>query len=297
MTFSLLCLLLVGCGREEAPEPTAISTATPCPVPTVTMTEAPAPQLDYPELAARLDGEELGQVYTVGETVFLPMHSLCDKLGFALSFEENETGLEAMLGTLELKAEAGQGYMNASGRYLYIPEGWIAADGGLWLSLDAACRLLGVNYNNTDAFMELDAAGAKLLHAGEDYYDIHFDMELVYWLPQIINAEARGQPLEGMIAVGNVVMNRMESELFPERITDVLYDREYAIQFEPVQNGSIKAQPDEMAYIAAWLCFEGYNMVEDCLYFVNPAYGSGWFDRDLQLYKAIGEHNFYRLKD
>ena len=136
-----------------------------------------------------------------------------------------------------------------------------------------------------------------MLLAGEDYYDTHFDMELVYWLPQIINAESRGQPLEGMIGVGNVVMNRMESELFPSRITSVLYDREYAIQFEPVQNGSIKSEPEEMAYIASWLCLEGYNTVEDCLYFVNPAYGSGWFDRDLELYKAIGEHNFYRLKD
>jgi len=289
---SLLCLLS-GCGREAAlpAAETAEPTATAMP------TAEPLPQLAYPELAASLGGEGLSQVYAVDGAVFLPMHSICDVLGFALRFEGDAAALEAELDGLELIAQAGQDYLCASGRYLYIPEGWIVQDGGLWLPLDAVCRLLGLNYNNVDGCIELDSAAAKVMLAGEDYYDTHFDMELVYWLPQIINAEAKGQPLEGMIGVGNVVMNRMESELFPSRITSVLYEREYAIQFEPVQNGSIKAQPDEMAYIAAWLCLEGYNTVEDCLYFVNPAYGSAWFDRDLELYKAIGEHNFYKLKD
>ena len=122
-------------------------------------------------------------------------------------------------------------------------------------------------------------------------------MELLYWLPQIINAEAKGQPMAGMIGVGNVVMNRIASDKFPNSVTSVLYERDYAIQFEPVQNGSIKAQPDERAYIAAYLCLEGYNTVGESLFFVNPAYGSGWFDRDLQLVKVFGDHNFYNYKE
>lgn len=275
----------------------ALSAAPSSPPPTVAVSEKPAPRLDYPEISATLDGEELGQVYLVEEQIFLPMHSLCEYLGFALSFQADEAELSARIGELELRAEAGSDYMEVSGRYLYIPEGWVSGDGGLWLSLDAVCRLLGLEAQPSDGLLLLDAAGAKMLQAGADYYDIHFDMELTYWLPQIINAEAKGQPLEGMIGVGNVVMNRMDSELFPSKITSVLFDRQYAIQFEPVQNGSIKSQPCEEAYIASYLCLEGYNTVGQSLYFVNPAFGSGWFDRDLELYKVIGDHNFYVLKD
>ena len=290
---ALLGLLLAGCGRDEAPAPVAV----PSPTATAEPTAPPEPELEYPGAEAMLDGEALGQAYTVEDTVFLPMHSLCGMLGFALSFEGDESALRASLEGLEISAEAGQGYMQADGRYLYIPEGWLCGDGGLWLPLDAACRLLGINYNIVDGRVDLNAAGAEVLRGGEDHYDLNFDMELIYWLPQIINAEAKGQPLEGMIGVGNVVMNRMESEDFPSKITSVLYDREYAIQFEPVSNGSIKAEPCEEAYIAAYLCLEGYNTVGESLYFVNPAYGSAWFDRDLELYKVIGDHNFYKLKD
>lgn len=270
---SLLCLLLTGCGREESFAP--LSTEFPAPIATPAPTETPAAELRY----------------DVAEFPLLPMHELCPALGYELEIESEQRVLIEGRALEYFPA----GYLCFDGRYLYAPEGWRQQGDELWLEADAAVKLL--NLRQEDGLVIADAGLSKLLSGGEDYYDIHFDMELTYWLPQIINAESRGQPLEGMIGVGNVVMNRMESELFPSKITSVLYEREYAIQFEPVQNGSIKAEPDEEAYIAAYLCLEGYNTVGESLYFVNPAFGSGWFDRDLQLYKAIGDHNFYVLKD
>jgi spore germination cell wall hydrolase CwlJ-like protein len=38
---------------------------------------------------------------------------------------------------------------------------------------------------------------------------------------------------------------------------------------------------------------DGYNTVGDSLYFVNPSYGSAWFDSTLKFNLAIGDHNFY----
>ena len=49
--------------------------------------------------------------------------------------------------------------------------------------------------------------------------------------------------------------------------------------------------------IASYLVLEGANVVGDCLYFVNPAYGSAWFDNTLELRATIGHHNFYADKD
>ena len=49
----------------------------------------------------------------------------------------------------------------------------------------------------------------------------------VYWLSRIISAESRGEPLEGQIAVGNVVLNRVRSSAYPNTIYGVIFDRKH----------------------------------------------------------------------
>ena len=46
----------------------------------------------------------------------------------------------------------------------------------------------------------------------------------VYWLSHIINAEAGNQPMDGQIAVGNVVLNRVADERFPNSVKEVVFD-------------------------------------------------------------------------
>ena len=116
----------------------------------------------------------------------------------------------------------------------------------------------------------------------------------LFWLTQIISAEAKYQPLAGMIGVGNVVLNRVESKDFPDTVFDVVFDVSRVVQFEPVSTGGIYAEPDPLSCVAARLCLEGYCTVEDSLYFVNPSKGSDWFDKALEKVTSIGQHNFYK---
>ena len=144
------------------------------------------------------------------------------------------------------------------------------------------------------ARLELSTDKLAVISGGANYYELNYDAELLYWLPQIINAEAKFEPLAGQIGVGNVVMNRLSSPDFPDTIFEVIYDTEHTIQFEPISTGGIFMEPTEQATIAAYLCLEGCSTVGDCLYFVNPDYGSGWFDSSLELVETIGHHNFYK---
>jgi N-acetylmuramoyl-L-alanine amidase len=54
--------------------------------------------------------------------------------------------------------------------------------------------------------------------------------------------EARGEPLEGMIAVANVIVNRMKSQWFPTKACDVVYQRKqfswtlFPSKLEPVED-------------------------------------------------------------
>lgn len=115
-----------------------------------------------------------------------------------------------------------------------------------------------------------------------------------YWLSRIIYAESGAEPLEGQIAVGNVVVNRVESGEFPDSIPAVVFDCETAIQFEPVANGTIYQEPSEQSMEAARLVLAGENTVGNALYFYAPALSQGAWINDSRTYQqTIGCHRFY----
>ena len=116
----------------------------------------------------------------------------------------------------------------------------------------------------------------------------------LYWLARIIYAEAGGESMEGMIAVGNTILNRVESDLYPDTIYDVIFDRKYTVQYEPVLNGTIYNTPSADAYEAARRCLEGENVVGDCLFFLNPRKATNfWIVKNRDFYRSIGNHDFY----
>lgn len=112
----------------------------------------------------------------------------------------------------------------------------------------------------------------------------------VYMLAQIIYAEAKGEPYNGKIAVGNVILNRVKSEQFPDTIRGVIFQNG---QFSPVSDGSIYNQPNETSLRAAKEVLNGKKVVgSDALYFYNPRTATdGWiFSRPT--ITQIGNHRF-----
>ena len=188
---------------------------------------------------------------------------------------------------------AGSGeYAVVNGRYFYLPDGLYELGGELLWPLSAVAKMFGcsVSWDAASGSVNLDLTDIEPLESGETYYD----EQDVYWLSRIIYAESGNQPLAGQIGVGNVVLNRVESALFPDSVFEVIFDRSYGVQFSPVESGTIYAQPDEEAAAAARLCLEGYNTAGGSLYFVNPDIGAGyWFAANLTFVTSIGDHDFY----
>lgn len=112
----------------------------------------------------------------------------------------------------------------------------------------------------------------------------------VYLLAQIIHAEAKGEPYNGKLAVGNVVLNRVNSMQFPNSIEKVIFQRG---QFSPVMDGSIYNKPSSESLKAAQEVLSGKRIFGDeVLFFYNPKVStSGWiFTRETVL--EIGNHRF-----
>ena len=118
--------------------------------------------------------------------------------------------------------------------------------------------------------------------------------DALYWLSRIISAESRGEPLEGKIAVGNVVLNRVNSPLFPNSIYDVIFDGRWGGQFEPVRNGTIYDIPTADSVLAARLCLAGVSTAGESLYFLAPALTNNHWTMETRTYvTTIGAHWFY----
>jgi len=116
------------------------------------------------------------------------------------------------------------------------------------------------------------------------------NMDDVYLLAKIIHAEAKGEPLEGKIAVGNVILNRAKLRHFPDTVRDVIFQKG---QFQPVSNGSIYQKPDPESIKAAVMAYQK-NVVGNALYFYNPALTEDRWIRSRQVVKRIGNHVFAR---
>ena len=118
----------------------------------------------------------------------------------------------------------------------------------------------------------------------------------LYWLARIIHAEAEGEPYQGKLAVGNVVMNRVQSSLFPNTVKGVIFDYFNTIpQFSPVADGTIYNTPNQDSIKAAREALNGAKPVADCMYFFNPDKSEGtWIVRNKTYYTRIGNHVFYR---
>jgi len=112
--------------------------------------------------------------------------------------------------------------------------------------------------------------------------------EDLYLLAQIIHAEAKGEPYEGKLAVGNVIHNRVKSKQFPNSIRDVIFQKG---QFQPVMNGSIYNDPSEESIRAA---MESYhtNIIGPALYFYNPTLSTDTWITTRKTIKRIGSHVF-----
>jgi len=120
------------------------------------------------------------------------------------------------------------------------------------------------------------------------------DNDAIYWLSKIIEAEATGEPYIGKVAVGEVILNRVKSEDFPNTIWGVIFDDNFGIQFEPVKNGTIYNTPSEESINAAKDALSGSKNIGDCLYFLNPKIAKNpWIINNRQYYTTIANHDFY----
>ncbi len=110
-----------------------------------------------------------------------------------------------------------------------------------------------------------------------------------YLLARIISAEARGEPYSGQVAVGAVVLNRVDHPSFPNTIAGVIYQRG---AFTALDDGQFDQPIADSAYRAAREALAGSDPTGGCIYYYNPQTATNAWIRTLPITTRIGKHVF-----
>lgn len=108
-------------------------------------------------------------------------------------------------------------------------------------------------------------------------------------LARLISAEARGEPYEGQVAVGAVVLNRVNHASFPNTISDVIYQ---SGAFSCLYDGQFDEPVAESAYRAAQDALNGWDPSGGAVYYFNPATATSAWIWSRPLIVEIGKHRF-----
>ena len=108
-------------------------------------------------------------------------------------------------------------------------------------------------------------------------------------LARVISAEARGEPYSGQVAVGAVILNRVEHPSFPNTVAGVVYQPG---AFTCMVDGQIDQPVADSAYRAARDALNGADPSGGAIYYFNPSTATSAWIWSRPLIKVIGSHRF-----
>lgn len=140
--------------------------------------------------------------------------------------------------------------------------------------------------NLTLAALGIQPAGSSGLSTGSSGGNKDGDE---YLLARLISAEARGEPYEGQVAVGAVVLNRVAHVSFPNSISGVVYQPG---AFSCMYDGQFDQPISESAYRAARDALNGWDPSGGAIYYFNPNTATSAWIWSRPAIVTIGEHRF-----
>lgn len=215
------------------------------------------------------------------DTVYISLFHVAAALRPSLTLTWNGNEMLLTDDGLSLSAKPDNCYLKANDRYLYIPGGVkVDQNRTLLVPLDTLANVFGASVSRIDSNIQVSSS-SSLLTSGADFYD----SAAVDLLARVITNESGNQPMDGKIAVGNVILNRVNSSVFPNTLSEVIY--------QPGQfPGTTKNPPNSESVIAAKLCLEGAVVLDNAYWFSGSSV-SCWASRNKNLVATIGGHAFY----
>jgi N-acetylmuramoyl-L-alanine amidase len=249
---------------------------------------------NYEHIPVNIAGKDLAdKALLINDTTYVTLRSFSDALtNVKISYNGWQRRAEVVAQGLLLSATDGAYVVEANGRALFsMTPVVIMSNGKMYVPVRTLAKAYGVSVLWQNDTRTVNIRGAfSPLESAETFYD----KDELYWLSRIINAESRGEPMLGQIAVGNVVLNRVKHRDYPATIYGVIFDRKHGVQFSPVLDGSIYKEPTYSSTLSAKIVLEGFTLSERALFFLAPKIAqSNWIVSNRTYLFTVGNHDFY----
>ena len=116
-----------------------------------------------------------------------------------------------------------------------------------------------------------------------------FTQSEISLLARIISAESRGEPYEGQVAVGAVILNRIDHPSFPNTLAGVIYQPG---AFSCINDGQVNEAVSETSKKAAQDAINGWDPSGGAIYYYNPAKSTSKWIFSRPVICVIGKHRF-----
>lgn len=110
-----------------------------------------------------------------------------------------------------------------------------------------------------------------------------------YLLAKVIEGEARGENYIGQVAVGAVILNRVNHSSFPDSIAGVVYQ---SGAFDCVYDSNWSVEPSATSKKAAEDALNGWDPTGGAIYYYNPSKTANQWIRTRTVVTVIGRHYF-----
>ena len=207
----------------------------------------------------------------------------------AVTWNQSTLTVSVKTEQLALSATHGDQYLVANGRYLYITDKVQTIDGVLMVPLAVLAEAFDatIHWDGATNVTHITEGSGGIVHA-----DAFYNADELFWMSRVIHAESSGESLKGKIAVGNVILNRVNSPVFPNSILGVIAQKN---QFSTYRGGRLEhVNPNHSSVIAAKIVLDG-GVVEGlhkATYFDSTG-GNSWAARNKTCVAVIGGHKFY----
>ena len=241
-----------------------------------------------------------------GGRAYVPLRGLFERLGATVAYDAAAGKVTIVRGATQVEIQLADGSALRNGKPLVVDKPPFVADGHTYVPVRFVAEALGdhvdwladrqavIVWSAYARQVRQDAVAAAVTPAEPSPAGtpkVPYSDEELELLARVINAEAYGQPFEGQVAVGAVVVNRVLHPSFPDSIKAVIQQRG---QFKVIENGQVDRPVTESAYRAARAALYGSDPSQGALFFYNPETVQSDFLLRRTITVRIGDHVFAR---
>ena len=212
----------------------------------------------------------------ITDTTYLVARSLVNALSYTIEWNGEERKVTILTDEKEIEFVVDENLLYVNDEIIEIDQKPFIRNGRTYLPLRIVAEHLGCTIEFNQDMYTVNLSKETVEEIPEELtYTPSYTEEDLKWLSKIVEVESSHNDLEMMLAIANVVNNRVEDERFPSTVKDVIFEVNTHVQFPPAHKDSFPTvEPSLYSKIASKNALEGKNNIGNALFFNNQPFKS-----------------------